>query len=150
MMTWETMMTQVKTIKRLNMKPSEVVAKLKESGSFSHAGLTFTSRKENDDSFSISYGYFGNSNDFFLPNTYSDEWNELHLFPSFGLGNAIVVANDVRYIAAVLGVDGVAENDTYKLSVIDDPRDTEIARLQAQLEVYKSLMPTPNKVTYEA
>ena len=57
---------------------------------------------------------------------------------------------DMKFLADVFGVD-LVEGKTIPKSdtpVFDD-RDLTIARLESQIEVYKSMMPSTNKVTYE-
>lgn len=116
-------------------------------------GVTLTLRKE-DKGIDLDYK---SVQAFML--VHSDEMNEWYIHSSFNLGNALDVYKDCEHIARVFGVDlvtkevEVAPEDTYKLNKIVEPefdqRDVTIAKLEAQISVYKSMLPSTNKVTYE-
>jgi hypothetical protein len=74
----------------------------------------------------------------------------LYINNSHDLKDSADQFRDVKYLAEVFGVDliegkTVARDDT---PVFDD-RDLTIAKLEAQVQVYKTMMPSMDNVTYK-
>jgi hypothetical protein len=118
-------------------------ANVDDTGTVVIQGITFEAKED-----STIYVYYQKVKGFLM--THERDFGDLYINNSYDLKDSADQFRDMKFLADVFGVD-LVEGKTIPKSdtpVFDD-RDLTIARLESQIEVYKSMMPSTNKVTYE-